>query len=94
MRWTWDASKNRINRRRHGISFETAQRVFEDPLHLSVINPFPDEERWQTVGVVGGVTLLVIHTSPREENDDTTGRIISARKATRNERKAYEEYVG
>ena len=91
MRWTWDSHKNRLNRRNHGISFDTAQRVFDDPLHLSAPNPFPGEERWQTVGIVEGVTILVIHTWPDERTREGIGRIISARKATRTERRVYEE---
>ncbi len=35
MRITWDGTKNRTNQSKHGISFETAQHVFDDPLHLS-----------------------------------------------------------
>jgi uncharacterized DUF497 family protein len=50
---------------------------------------FPHEERWQTVGVVGRTTIFVVHTWP--EGRDEAGRIISARKATSHERKAYEE---
>jgi uncharacterized protein len=56
-------------------------------------DPHPDGDRWQTIGLVGPVLLLVVHTLPEgdPEDDETTGRIISARKATTRERKAYEE---
>lgn len=91
MRWTWDPRKNHRNLRIHGLSFETAQLVFDDPLQLSIPDSFQEEERWKTVGVVGGVTLLVVHTWPGEQSRESTGRIISARKATRSERKVYEE---
>lgn len=89
MPWTWSLAKNRENRHKHGLSFETAQLVFADPYALSRPDPFPHEERWQTVGVIGRTTIFVIHTWL--EDHDRTGRIISARKATAHERKAYEE---
>jgi uncharacterized DUF497 family protein len=66
--------------------------VFDDPHQLSRPDPDPDEVRWQTVGMAFGssvAVLLVVHT----EGDDQErgGRIISARKATSHERRAYEE---
>jgi uncharacterized protein len=87
--WTWNQTKNRDNTRKHGLSFETAQLVFDDPYALSRPDPFPDEHRWQTVGVIGRVAIFVVHTWP--DADDDVGRIISARKATAHERRAYEE---
>ena len=93
MRWTWDTQKNRTNERHHGLSFETAKLVFDDPYALSQEDPYPDEQRWRTVGMIGAVIVVVIHTWPESvlENGEEIGRIISARKATARERKAYEE---
>jgi uncharacterized protein len=93
MRWTWDSDKAAANRSKHGLSFETAALVFDDPLHASKPDLHPDGDRWQTIGLVGPVLLLVIHTWLGGESgrDDPIGRIISARKATTRERKAYEE---
>ena len=93
MRWTWDAKKNRANKKAHGLSFETAQLVFDDPLAVSRPDPISEEERWQTIGMVGPVVLFVVHTWPEPEKEDgeEIGRIISARKATAHERRAYEE---
>ena len=93
MRWTWDPDKAAANRVKHGLSFETAVLVFDDPLHASKPDPHPDEDRWHTIGLVGSVLLLVIHTWPEAESEagEPVGRIISARKATAHERKAYEE---
>jgi uncharacterized protein len=93
MRWTWDSDKAAANRAKHGLSFETAALVFDDPLHASKPDLHPDGDRWQTIGLVGPVLLLVIHTWLGAESgrDDPIGRIISARKATTRERKAYEE---
>jgi uncharacterized protein len=93
LRWTWDPAKAAANRAKHGLSFETAVLVFDDPLHASKPDPHPDGNRWHTIGLVGPVSLLVIHTWPEAEfkGDEPVGRIISARKATAHERKAYEE---
>jgi uncharacterized protein len=92
LRWIWDPKKDRSNRRAHGLSFETAVLVFEDPLAASRPDPVADEERWQTVGAIGRVIVFVVHTWPEpDDRGEEIGRIISARKATAYERKAYEE---
>ncbi len=93
VRWIWDADKAAANRRKHGLPFETAALVFDDPFHASKPDPHPDGDRWQTIGLVGPVLLLVVHTWPQgnSEADDAVGRIIGARKATARERKVYEE---
>ena len=91
MRWNWDPDKNRANQDKHRVSFETAQLVFDDPLALMRPDPYPYESRWQTVGTVSSVTLLVVHTLPDVDRGQRAGRIISARRATRIERRAYEE---
>ena len=92
MRWTWDPGKAKKNFVKHKVSFELAKLVLDDPFRISVRDSFPDEERWRTVGspsTDGIVVLFVVHTWPEGENEE--GRIISARRATRNERSAYEE---
>lgn len=93
MKWTWDDKKNRTNRSAHGLSFEAAQYVFDDPLAVSRPDPFPGEERWQTIGLIGQMTVFVVHTWPEQApvTGEETGRIISARRATAHERRAYEE---
>lgn len=93
MNWTWAEEKNRTNKRDHGLSFETAQLVFDDPLAVSRLDFHPDGDRWQTVGLVGTLVLFVVHTGPEPDSEtgDEVGRIISARKATAHERRAYEE---
>ncbi len=90
MRWEWDEDKNRANRRKHDIGFETARLVFRDPLAVSRLDPHSAEERWQTIGRIRNSTVVVIHTWP-EAKEGMPGRIISAREATRPERKTYEE---
>ena len=95
LRFTWDDAKDSSNRRKHGIGFEEAIRVFADPLHLSRQDRVEGGEmRWQTIGSVGGTTLC---SWPTVHEDDENGRpvevirIISARAATRRERRRYED---
>jgi uncharacterized protein len=90
MRWTWDPKKAEANRAKHGVSFETAKAVFADPLHLSQLGPAFRRRSLADCREVGSVLLLVVHTWP-EGDEDPVGRIVSARKATAHERKAYEE---
>ena len=92
MNYTWDPEKDAINRSKHGVSFETAALVFEDPLHLSVLDRIvAGEERWRTMGLVNGLVILIVAHTYLEQDGQETIRIISARKATRRERKHYEE---
>lgn len=92
MRFEWDETKNRTNQRKHGVSFETASDVFADPLHLSIQDRIEGgESRWQTMGMVGAVVLLIVAHTHRDDGNEEVIRIISARKATRKERRAYED---
>lgn len=88
MEFAWDERKNRLNQRKHRISFETAVLVFDDPRHLSTQDrETGGEARWQTIGMAGGIyVLLVAHTVDEEAE---LIRILSARKATRRERDLY-----
>jgi uncharacterized protein len=91
LNWAWDQNKDRFNRRKHGLSLATASFVFDDPLALSRADEHRPEERWQTIGRVGPALIFVVHTCPEQIDGEETGRIISARKATAHERRAYEE---
>jgi uncharacterized protein len=93
LRWAWNDSKSRTNELKHGLDFETAQLVFEDSLAISRPDLYLDEERWQTIGIIAQAFVIVVHTWPvyDSESDENVGRIISARKATKQERRAYEE---
>jgi uncharacterized protein len=95
IRWAWDPRKARTNLRDHKVSFELAQRVFGDAEIMSRPDPYPNEERWQSIGrpnPQSEVVLFVVHTEPAPGPGGVeTGRIISARKATRHERAAYED---
>jgi uncharacterized DUF497 family protein len=92
LRFSWDERKNRSNRRKHHVSFETAALVFDDPCHISHLDREVEGElRWQTIGMVKGThVLLVAHTSPESDDEEEENiRIISARKATPQERRVY-----
>jgi uncharacterized protein len=92
MRFVWNEEKNRRNRAKHHVSFETARMVFDDPRALSVMDRIVGEEqRWQTMGLVGGAVILLVAHTHVEENGEELVRIISARKATPHERKRYEQ---
>ena len=90
MRWTWDDAKNRVNKRKHRLSFETAQFVFDDPLSAHRPDLGSDEERWHTIGMISGVVVIVAHTWPEPQpgSDVEVGRIISARKATTHDKES------
>ena len=88
MEFTWDARKNRANKRKHHISFETAILVFDDPLHVSTQDREVDgESRWQTIGMANDLHILLVAHTVDEAGDMV--RIFSARKATRMERSIY-----
>lgn len=92
MKLVWNEVKNRINQVKHKVSFETAQHVFDDPLHVSRQDRVEgDEQRWQTIGVVHGMVLLLVAHTVIESDGLETVRIISARKADRTERRIYEQ---
>jgi uncharacterized DUF497 family protein len=91
----WNQDKNQNNLRKNHVSFEVARHVFSDPNHLAVLERIEGgEERWQTIGMVGGsLLLLVAHTlSETDSAGDSIEivRIISARKADAKERGRYE----
>ena len=85
MKLEWDEEKNRINKRKHKISFETAAHVFYDPDYIEMYDfeHSIDEDRYIALGKVGDV-LFVVFTERKE-----TIRLISARLATIAERRIY-----
>lgn len=93
MEFEWDEVKNHRNIRKHGFSFETAMLAFTDPFQVSIQDRIENgEERWQTLGVVEGQTLLLVAHLIWDEADGTeVVRIISARKAEAKEKKFYEQ---
>ena|SRR5436190_1935076 len=93
IRFEWDSVKARTNQRKHGISFEDAMHVFEDP-YAFFDRDRTDEAgapRWQALGLAGGVAVLLVAHTIREEGEDEVIRLISARRPTRKERNRYEQ---
>lgn len=82
MTFVWDESKERKNRARHGISFATAASAFQDSAAVSYLDRVVDgEERWHTLGLIGGViVLLVVHTS---EEKMVKSKSVSSRREKR-----------
>ena len=94
-RFEWDETKNRSNKRKHGIDFETAQLVFDDPYCISFVERISDgEERWHAIGSIENIIVIVVAHTYREEALGEVIRIISARRATRHERKLYAQAIG
>ncbi len=86
----WDEAKSRENKRKHKVSFEEAQTVFLDEHAIRYFDPdhSDDEDRFIMLGLSGQLKVLVVCHCYRE--NDATIRIISARKADKQEEKEYE----
>lgn len=90
----WDANKARGNFQKHGVSFRLATTVFRDPLAVTIFDDdhSDDEDRWVTLGhAEDGHLLVVIHTSEEMSEAELRIRIISARRAEREEIRDYEQ---
>jgi uncharacterized protein len=88
----WDPIKEKSNFQKHKVSFERATEIFLDPFMLSLFDKIHsiNEDRWITVGKDrNNVTIVVVHTFYEVNSGNSRIRIISARKATRNEDKQY-----
>ena len=94
MRFEWDEEKSISNLQKHGVSFEEAKEVFEDPFHISKLDHRFDyfEERWITLGKTKKDKILVVANMFFDENGEEIIRIISARRANQKERKFYEQH--
>lgn len=94
LKFDWDPLKAELNWKKHGVSFELASTVFDDPIHLSVPDPDHREARWVTIGLAVNTQMLVVVSTDRIGlAGEEIVRIISARKATRKERESYEEGI-
>lgn len=90
----WDPAKDRLNRKNHGVRFDQAAHVFRDPRAITVFDEehSENEDRWVTIGLASSGGLLVVCHTFREEAGTTTRiRIISCRKAVRQEINQYME---
>ena len=82
----WDAAKEAVNFRNHGIAFASALSVFDDDFAITIPDDVSGEERFLTLGLDAfGHVIVVVYTWRGDK-----ARIISARKATRRERQQYE----
>lgn len=89
MHFEWDPEKARANLAKHGVSFEEAMRAFLDPLSVTILDPdhSEGEDRFVLIGQsASGRFLVVVHA----DRGDAI-RLISARRATRRERRTYEQ---
>jgi uncharacterized protein len=91
--FSWDEGKNRENLRKHGISFEEAATAFSDENARLKHDPdhSQDEDRFILLGFSAKLRLIVVSHVYRQDGQKI--RIVSARKATRNERKQYGQFI-
>jgi hypothetical protein len=83
----WDGRKDSANRRKHGVGFAEASTVFDDPLSITIPDHGLEEERFVIIGMSSKRSLLIVVHTIRGERI----RLISARSATKDERRNYEE---
>lgn len=90
MEFEWDRKKAEKNQKKHGVDFVEASTVFTDPLELTISDPdhSTGEFRFLSIGRSNIGDLLVVSYTEQEENRI---RIISARRATKSEKKYYEQ---
>ena len=91
MEFEWNAEKAEANLKKHEVSFDEAKTVFNDPLFVIFADPdhSVEERRFIIMGESNQNRLLVVSYTERSSKT----RLISARKATRSERKKYEEDI-
>jgi len=90
----WDDEKAVSNRKKHGVGFEEAAKIFRDPNAITILDPdhFEDEDRWVTMGISEtGRLLVVCHTFLEKIEDSVLIRIFSSRKASKKEITIYGE---
>jgi uncharacterized DUF497 family protein len=94
MKFIWDEEKSRRNERdpKRGFGFDFAAMVFNDPLRATREDHYRDEDRWQTIGMIGALCVIVVWTlrTDPDNPENPLIRIITARPATKAERKIYE----
>jgi len=89
--YEWDPKKAKANQRKHGVSFDEAASVFLDPLAVTFPDPDHSGEEFREITIGRSASQRVVFLSHPRRGDRT--RLISARKATRRERKQYEESI-
>ncbi len=98
MRYEWDEKKNRLNQKKHGVSFAVAALVFEDDNCLIRLDRVDatGEHRWHAIGAVPSsfgmpVVLFVVHVCREDIDGEEITRIISARRADKDDIRRYQE---
>jgi uncharacterized DUF497 family protein len=93
MKIEWDEDKNSANIKKHGVSFNEAGEIFDDPLHISILDKRFDyfDERWISMGSTKRGKVLVVGHLYYLTQEEEAIRIITARKATKKERAHYEK---
>lgn len=93
MNFTWDETKAAANAKKHGVTFEEAKSCFWDPLHIVIDDPDHSSEEDHRMILIGmsltNRTLVVVHVDIQQEDQI---RIISARLATKKEKREYEDH--
>lgn len=91
MQFVWDNNKNKINKIKHGLRFENASYVFQDPYLVTISDHLNSdyEERWKTYGLIDELLICVSHTIEENEHGEEIIRIISARGASPSETRRY-----
>ena len=98
MRYEWDEEKNQLNRRKHRVSFEMAALAFEDERCLVRPDRVDEtgEQRWNAIGAArlgadAALVLFVVHVYREEIDGEEITRIISARRANKDDVRRYQE---
>ncbi|MBR2041840.1 MAG: BrnT family toxin [Oscillospiraceae bacterium] len=91
IKFEWDKNKNEINKKKHGLSFEEAREVFGDENAILFDDPDHslDEDRFLIIGSIKSSKICIVSHCYRD--NDNVIRLISAREATKNEKRIYEE---
>ena len=82
----WDKNKKTLNFKKHGIDFIDAIEIFDDPNRIEYASHWEGEERFQTIGTIYNTVIFLVYTTRKNKK-----RIISARRASKNERKKYDK---
>ena len=92
MLFTWNDEKEQLNIRKHGVDFRAAASVFIDKdaiIEYNSVDVYTGEERWDTIGILNGALLFVVYVERVTLHNSDIIRIISARRAVKEERKRY-----
>lgn len=91
IKFEWDENKNKINQKKHGLSFETAKEVFFDQAAILFDDPdhSDEEERFLIIGMTKASKICIVSHCYRDS--DSIIRLISAREATKTEKKIYKK---